>query len=123
MILKYLADVNISPKTVGGLHNSGYEIYRVTKFLSATASDNEIIELAITENFVIITQDLDFSDLIVLRGLNKPSIISLRIDYQTPENVKKIIEKLLPEIEGELKEGCIVSVEESRFRIRKLPVG
>ena len=72
MKLKLLADLHISPYTVGLLRKAGYEIVRITELLPPTASDEEIIDLALREGAVIITQDLDFSSLIAQRRLQFP---------------------------------------------------
>jgi predicted nuclease of predicted toxin-antitoxin system len=119
---KYIADVHISPLTVSELQQAGYDIDRVTDFLPATASDEEIITFAITVGAVIVTQDLDFSALIVQSGLAKPSVVSLRLGNARPHIVTQILKQVLPQIQAELEAGVIVSVEESHFRIRELPV-
>ncbi|MFQ5772522.1 MAG: DUF5615 family PIN-like protein [bacterium] len=76
MTLNFIADVHISPLTIFQLKKFGFRINRITEFLPATASDDQIIELAQREKAVIISQDLDFSALIAQSGLQKPSIIS-----------------------------------------------
>ena len=53
--LKLLADIHISPLTVAEIRAIGYKIYRVSDLISASASDSEIIELAILERAAIIT--------------------------------------------------------------------
>jgi predicted nuclease of predicted toxin-antitoxin system len=120
--IKFIADVHISPLTIERLEKNGYDIQRITEFLSPRAGDEEIINLSIEKNAVIITQDLDFSNLIVQHGLTKPSVISIRIEKPIPKKVAKILLELLPKIEEELLKGCIVSVDDNQFRIRQLPV-
>ena len=122
MKLRLLADVHISPITVAELQASGYEIHRVTEVLPAYASDAEIIERARHEESVIVTQDLDFSALIAQSGLNHPSVISLRVGDAKPQVISRILKTALPLIEGDLLEGAIVSLEETQFRVRKLPI-
>lgn len=55
--LRFIADVHISPLTVVALHQQSYDILRVTEVLPATATDTEILELAIVENRIVLTQD------------------------------------------------------------------
>lgn len=45
-MLKFIADVHISPLTVKELYEKGYNIIRVTDRFPATSSDNEIVQLA-----------------------------------------------------------------------------
>ncbi len=119
---KLLADIHISPLTVAEIRANGYEIHRVSDFISASATDAKIIELAILERAAIITQDLDFSALVAQSGLNKPSIVSLRVSDAKPRRIATILKTVLPQIESDLREGAIVSIEETEYRIRKLPI-
>ncbi len=119
---KLLADIHISPLTVAEIRAIGYEIHRVNDFISASASDVEVIELAILESAAIITQDLDFSALVAQSGLNKPSIVSLRVSDAKPHRISRILKIVLPQIEPDLQDGAIVSIEETEYRVRKLPI-
>ncbi|MEW6163287.1 MAG: DUF5615 family PIN-like protein [Nitrospirota bacterium] len=120
MKLKFIADIHISPLTVKALQNKGYDIVRITDKLLATASDNEIVQLAYQEQAVIITQDLDFSAIIAKSGLNGPSVISLRVAGAKPDIVTRILITVLPLIEADLIEGAIISIDEKEYRIKKL---
>ena len=119
---KLLADIHISPLTVAEIRAFGYEIHRVSDFISASATDANIIELAILEKAAIITQDLDFSALVAQSGLNRPSIVSLRVSDAKPRRIATILKTVLPQIESDLRKGAIVSIEETEYRIRKLPI-
>jgi len=59
MELKFIADIHISPLTVNELKKNGYGIIRVIDKLPATASDDEIIELAYQEQAVIKKDDVE----------------------------------------------------------------
>lgn len=87
--IRLLANMNISPKTVGALRREGWDIVRVSQVLSVTASDQEILELARREERVVVTQDLDFSALLALAGFSRPSLITLRLLLSDPETVTK----------------------------------
>ena len=122
MKLKFIADVHISPQTVAYLRASGYQIKRVTDYLSAKASDQEIVELARREQAVVITQDLDFSALVAQSGFRQPSVISLRVENAKPTVITGILKTVLPLIEADLVSGAIISVGEMQFRVRRLPI-
>ena len=119
---KLLADIHISPLTVAEIRAIGYNINRVSDLISASASDAKIIELAILEGAAIITQDLDFSALVAQSGLNKPSIVSLRVRDAKPHHISTILKTVLPQIEQDLQEGAIISIEKTEYRVRKLPI-
>jgi predicted nuclease of predicted toxin-antitoxin system len=120
--MKFIADINISPQTVKRLVEKGYKIKRITEFLKPNAKDEEILDLALREKSTIITQDLDFSALLAKRGVNKPSVIVLRVNIAKPIRITEMLEKALPKIKSELSKGSIVIVEEERVRIRELPI-
>lgn len=122
MMLKFISDVHISPITVSTLQEAGYQIRRVTDFIPANSSDKKIVELAIQQASVIVTQDLDFSAIIAQSGMVRPSVVSLRVGNAKPETIARILATILPQIEKDLIDGSIVSIEETEFRVRKLPI-
>jgi len=66
--IRFLANMNISPKTVESLSKKGWDIIRVSNILPVNTSDQEILDLARQEGRVVVTQDLDFSALLALGG-------------------------------------------------------
>ncbi len=120
--IRLLADVHISPKTVGDLQKQGYEIMRSSEVLPANAPDINILEFARTENWVVLTQDLDFSMLVALSRYSQPSLITLRLSSAKPDIVTQKLLNVLPQIEEALKEGSAITIQDESIRIRKLPV-
>ena len=117
-----MADLHISPWTVEALRCAGYDISRVTDVLPATASDQQILTMARHHGAALITADLDFSALIVLAGVVGPSVVSLRLAHPTPDRITRVLRDTLPRIERELEQGAIVSIDETSFRVRHLPI-
>lgn len=66
--MKILADMHISPLTIECLRGCGHDVIRVPEVLPATALDAEIVATAAHQDRAILTQDLDYSDLIALSG-------------------------------------------------------
>ena len=120
--IRLLADVHISPKTVADLQKQGYEIMRSSEFLPANAPDINILEFARTENWVVLTQDLDFSMLVALSRYSQPSLITLRLSSAKPDIVTQKLLEVLPQIEEALQEGSAITIQDESIRIRKLPV-
>ncbi|MFN5751004.1 MAG: DUF5615 family PIN-like protein [Pseudanabaena sp.] len=120
--IRLLADVHISPKTVADLQKQGYEIMRSSEVLPANAPDINILEFARTENWVVLTQDLDFSMLVALSRYSQPSLITLRLSSAKPDIVTQKLLEVLPQIEEALKEGSAITIQDESIRIRKLPV-
>jgi predicted nuclease of predicted toxin-antitoxin system len=120
--VRLLADVHISPKTVGDLQKQGYEIMRSSQVLPANAPDINILEFARTENWVVLTQDLDFSMLVALSRYSQPSLITLRLSSVKPDIVTQKLLDVLPQLEEALQEGSAITIQDESIRIRKLPV-
>lgn len=120
--LRLLADVHISPLTVATLKSQDYDIVRTTDLLPATATDEEILELARVEGKVVLTQDLDFSMLVALSNYELPSLITLRLSSAKPDIVAQKLLDVLPTVETELTEGAAVTISDDAVRVRKLPI-
>ncbi|MDE0484281.1 MAG: DUF5615 family PIN-like protein [Candidatus Poribacteria bacterium] len=120
--LRFLVDMNLSPKTVTNLQQHGWDILRVSQVLPMDAEDSEILEFARQHNRVIITQDLDFSSLLALGGHEKPSLITFRLSVPDPEIITQKLLELLPQIANRLAEGCAITIDDRKVRVRRLPI-
>ena len=120
--MRILADANISHYTVQRLNALGYDAVYVPDLLSPKADDRSIVNTAAAENRVILTQDQDFTDIIALSGAAQPSLISLRLSDSREANVNRVLESELPNLEEPAAGGIIATVEDTRVRIRQLPV-
>ena len=121
--VRFLADMNISPKTVAALRQRGWDIVRVPEFLPVDAPNQEMLQLARQEDRVVVTQDLDFSALLALDGYDRPSLITLRLPASDPETVTQRLLEVLPYVERHLQKGCAVTIEDVVVRVRLLPIG
>ena len=120
--MRLLADMHISPRTVLHLRGSGHDVVRVNEVLRPTAADEEIVAHAISDGRTILTQDLDFSRLVGVSGLVRPSVISLRLSSSRVEYVNSLLDRVLPGLEEAVQAGAMVTVEDDKIRQRLLPV-
>ncbi|UCD49251.1 MAG: DUF5615 family PIN-like protein [Phycisphaerales bacterium] len=121
-MVRYLADMNISPQTVDALAAEGTDIVRVSSLLPANASDQSVLSLAREQERVVITQDTDFSALLALGGYDQPSLVTLRLLNTDPEIVTQRLRQILPQTEAALRTGCAVTIEDHTVRVRQLPI-
>ncbi len=120
--MRILADVHIRPATVHHLNGLGHDVIRSSDILPEEAPDQEIIERAVAIGRVILTEDLDFTDIIALSGATQPSLITLRLTDASADYVNRILEYVLPGLEELVTTGIIATVEDERVRIRELPI-
>lgn len=120
--MRLLADMHIAPRTVTFLRSLGHDVLRVDALLAPTATDEEVVTSAAREGRCVLTQDLDFSAIVALSGRATPSVISLRLSSSRVERVNAVLREVLPGVEKDLLEGAIVTVQDGRVRLRRLPV-
>ena len=120
--LRFLGDIKLSPETVADLRQQGWVILRVSQVLPMDTEDSEILKFVRQQNRVIATQDLDFSELVALRGYARPSLITLRLFVSDPETITRTLRTVMPQIEEALMEGCTVSINHQTVRVRRLPI-
>ena len=120
--MRLLADLHIAPRTVAFLQGLGHDVVRVTQLpLRPTATDAEIVAAARDADRTVLTQDLDFTDLVALSGETQPSIITLRLSTTNIEHVNAVLARALPGIEADVRRGALVTVQDSTVRRRLLP--
>jgi predicted nuclease of predicted toxin-antitoxin system len=58
--MRLLVDANLSPQLVSPLRHSDHDVVHVADIDKLAASDTEILQIAETEQKVVITADTDF---------------------------------------------------------------
>lgn len=120
--MKFLADMGISQSTVMWLRGNGHDAIHIRDAAMKSAPDLEIVAKAKKEERIVLTCDLDFGTIMSVSEEKYPSVIILRLENETPANVNRRLEQVLEESSSSLKEGAIIVVEDSRHRVRLLPV-
>jgi predicted nuclease of predicted toxin-antitoxin system len=121
--MRFLADAGLSPATVDFLIRLGHEAVHVRTLGMQRAPDVNIVERARGDSSVVLTFDLDFGDILALGVLDKPSVIIFRLADERPASVNQRLETILEDRAADLKSGALILVEDTRYRVRKLPIG
>lgn len=120
--MKFLADMGISQSTVRWLRENGYDAVHLREENLHKISDAEIIEKGRRENRIILTCDLHFSYIMAVSKRVCPSVITFRLDDESPNNINNKLKSILNESRVALETGAIISVEETKYRVRLLPI-
>ncbi len=121
--MRFLIDKALSPRTVAYLQENGYDALRVNTLIPGSFVDDEtIFKYAIEHEYFIITADLDFGAILAYTKNQKPSTIILRLEDQRVANVNRLLLRVLPKLTQSLKKGSIIIIQDTRIRIKPLPL-
>ena len=86
------------------------------------ASDAAIMEWAAAHDFIVFTHDLDFSAMLALSHAIGPSVLQVRAADVLPDRLGDVILAAIMQHGDDLSSGALVVVDESRSRVRLLPI-
>lgn len=83
--MRFLIDMNLTPRWVSFLGECGHEAVHWSSVGDPGAKDSQICLLAKQNSLVLLTNDLDFPQIMAYTRDSKPSVILLRGQPLTPE--------------------------------------
>jgi predicted nuclease of predicted toxin-antitoxin system len=120
--VQFLVDMNLSPKWVSALAQSGIEAVHWSTIGAANTSDPEIMAYAKERGFVVLTNDLDFGSILAATGGRAPSVVQIRTGDCRVESIGTIVLDAINQATDQLAAGALVTIETSRMRVTILPI-
>lgn len=121
--MRFLVDAALSPQVGQTLCAAGHDAVHVRDFGLQTAPDDMVLDLALRERRVLVSADADFATLLAIRGSRAPSIaLFRRSSPRRPEAQGALILANLASVAPLLERGSVVVFEQTRIRVRLLPI-
>ncbi len=119
--MKLLLDMNLSPDWVPLLSSHGWEAQHWSNVGECNAPDTELMRWAREHGHVVLTQDLDFPQLLYTTKDSGPSVVLLRMDNEFDDSARDHICAALALAESDLTAGALLTISGNRVRLRRLP--
>lgn len=120
--MKLLLDQGLPRSAAGLLRTAGVGTIHVGEIGMSTANDRAILAEGQAEHRVVVTLDADFHALLALSGATAPSVIRIRREGLKAVGLVTVLEKVFEKWGEELELGAVVTVDENRSRMRRLPL-
>jgi predicted nuclease of predicted toxin-antitoxin system len=117
--VRFLADENCDFAVVRALRAAGHDILAVAE-LSPRSDDRAVIDLAVQDNRVLLTEDKDFGQLVYANSQPSGGIIFIRFPANTRQTLPTALLKLIQERGDRLTDSFVV-LAPGRVRIGRNP--
>ena len=119
MAVRFKLDENLPRDAEALLRDAGHDVQTVLEQRLAGNSDDKVIDACRTENRVLISFDLDFSDMRHYPPASYGGIWVLRPHTQSIDNTLALLKGALIVLETESADGRLWIVEPGQVRIRE----
>lgn len=102
------------------LRKAGFDTLHAGECGLATARDATILEVARTDERVVVTLDADFHMLLAIHGVSSPSVIRIRREGLQAEAMAMLIVEVCARVAEDLDAGAMVTVDAKSVRVHRL---
>ena len=120
--MKILVDQNLPLLASTLLRDLGHDSVHTRELGLQRATDQELLSLALEEDRIIVTLDIDFHTLLATSNGSRPSVILLRERGLLPVEVSERVQRVFSQFEERLQAGCLVTIGATSIRVRDLPL-
>ena len=121
--MRFLADMGVDIRVVAWLRAQGHDAVHLRDEGLHRAPDAQIFAKALAEDRIVLTFDLDFGDLAALVRDQPARVILFRLHNARTPHVVERLATVLATSAAALEQGAVVTVEETRHRVRRMPIG
>lgn len=103
------------------LERAGFPAAHWSRIGFAPAPDAEIMAYAKAHDWVVLTNDLDFSAMLTRTGDDRPIVVQIRADNLSPEAIGRSVLTALEKLHPGEDAGAVITIDPKRTRVRLLP--
>lgn len=115
--MKFIGDESTGNAVANELQRQGHDVLSI-QLQAPGAVDNEILNKAVFEDRILITNDKDFGELVYRSGMPHAGVILFRLHNERATNRVRMIKHVLQNYRKKLKNNFVV-VSEGHVRIRR----
>lgn len=108
--MRFLVDECTGPAVAAWLNQQGHDIYSVYD-LSPGAADDDLLGLAFRDNWILVTNDRDFGELVFRESRPHRGVVFLRLDDERAANKIRVLGQLLASYGSRLTNQFVVVTE------------
>jgi len=116
--MRFLVDECTGPAVAAWLRRQNHEVFSVFE-QSRGMNDEDIIQKAASENWILLTNDKDFGDMVYRDGRLHRGVILLRLDDERSVSKIQVISHLLKNYMNHLPDSFVVVTEKQVRFARK----
>ena len=106
------------------LAKEGWDAVHVGSLGLRAASDRVVLQAPRDDDRILISADTDFGTLLAASHERGPSVVLVRrVAGRRVEELAGLLVANLPQVEDDLRLGCIVVIGDDSLRVRRLPIG
>lgn len=121
LFMKIIVDVNLAVRWGKMLSDRGIDAVHWTKIGMSNAKDIEIMSYARQNDYSVLTNDFDFSAILVSTRASGPSVIQIRAEDTRPEALLNRVADALIKFSAAIEQGTILTVDSNKTRLHILP--
>jgi len=120
--VKFVVDMNLAPSWAARLTRLGFEAVHWSTIGAAAAPDDQILAWAAEHDYVLITNDLDFSAILAATSGQAPSVLQVRTQDLMSEAAVNFVATAVDAFRSDIEAGALLSIDETGTRVRMLPL-
>ena len=117
--MNFVADESCARPVLQALREAGHDVVAIAE-IARGATDDQVLERALKEKRVLITEDRDFGELVYARGRSSAGVILVRFPSQARRAKSATVIEAVSRLGSRLRDAFTV-VEPGRVRISNRP--